>query len=205
MDELTDDSPLSEDTGAAETVTVPPGGDLPAGEWPFALLHGEGYTTLSRTRTGLLAAIIGGYAELTAQVDAGAAAQTAEDDPLLDARYDFAVDAATLLQAGYLRQAEETRTYDLAAETDEDVFLAYAQQKDQPFDGVRPAGSDVPSPEWTAEVPLVLIRTDYHPYTGRPVPSGRVVFLDPATETTLLNTLHAAGAVGLMTRDGGDG
>lgn len=187
---------MSTDSGAAETVTVRPGDRVPAGPWPFAMMHGEGLVTMSCTRTGLLAEVIGGYGEL-----AGTAVQTAEDDPLLDARYDFAVEAASLLQAGYLAQAERNGAYDLTAETDEDVYLAYARPRDEPFEGVRPGGGDRVSHEWDREVPLVLVRTDYDPFTGRPAPSGRVVYLDPATETTMLDTLHAAGLIALMSRE----
>lgn len=183
-----------------DRVTVRPGEAIPETSGQYAMLHGEGLVTLAAARTGLLAEIIDGYADL-----AGTAVQTPEADPLLDARYDFAVEAASLLQAGYLARAEKNGAYDLAAETDEDVYLAYARGRGEPFAGFRPApdggsrGDDV-SFEWDREVPLVLIRTDYQPFTETPVPSGRVVFLDPATETTLLDTLHSAGLIALLHR-----
>lgn len=199
--ELTEDGTVSgtaetDSPAAGSTVTVRPGEAIPAGAGPFAMLHGEGLTTLSGTRTGLLTQIIDGYADVAAT-----AVQTPDDDPLLDARYDFAVETAAMLQAGFLAQAEKSGAYDLAAETDEDVYLAYARDPDEPFAGFRPGGGDDVSFAWDREVPLVLIRTDYAPFTEAPTPSGRVVFIDPATETTLLDTLNEAGLITLLHRE----
>lgn len=48
--------------------------------------------------------------------------------------------------------------------------------------------------DWDSDVPLFVLASNYAPYTERPRPTGEhVVFLDPATETTFIDSLKAAG------------
>jgi hypothetical protein len=175
---------------AKPSITVSPDEPVPSG-YPLAMQHSGGLTTLATTRTGLVEAILEGY-------DAIAGPQTAEHDPFLEARYDFAVEVAAAAQASLLVQAADSRTYQLDEEIDEDVFVALTQDRNRPFLGVRPAGTDEAEVEWTLDVPLVLIPAHYQPFTSLPKPTGRIVWLDPATETTLLDTLAAAGLIRLL-------
>lgn len=177
----------------ATTITVPAGQRVPEGPWVYGLIHNDGTTTLSTTRTGLLSEIITGYSEL---VDT--AVQNPDSDPLLEARYDFAVDIATMAQASFLAQAAEHDTYQLADETNEDVYVAYAQDRNDAFAGYRTADGSV-SYDWVFEVPLVLIPVHYAPFTDAPAPTGRITWIDPTTETSLLDSLAAAGLIATLT------
>lgn len=47
--------------------------------------------------------------------------------------------------------------------------------------------------DWQHVVPLVLIATDYLPFTGREAPTGNVLWLDPSTEVTYLRSLARLG------------
>ncbi|TDD13157.1 hypothetical protein [Nonomuraea diastatica] len=62
-----------------------------------------------------------------------------------------------------------------------------------------------PSPAtWTAPVPLVLVTTFYAPGGALTRPAGTddaMVWLDPSTEWSLLESLAAAGWIGLARRD----
>lgn len=57
---------------------------------------------------------------------------------------------------------------------------------------------------WAASAPLVLVRTDYAPFTQRPVPTGNVLFLDPHTEASFLDSLAQAGLIHLRVNEGAD-
>lgn len=48
---------------------------------------------------------------------------------------------------------------------------------------------------WNRVVPLVLVSSDYHPYTLVPAPTGNIIWLDPRTEESLLRTAITAGAL----------
>ena len=53
----------------------------------------------------------------------------------------------------------------------------------------------VKSGELDLAVPLVVIATDYQPYTDRLAPNGRIVWLDPSTEVTFLRALDSLGII----------
>jgi hypothetical protein len=60
-------------------------------------------------------------------------------------------------------------------------------------------------PQWTAPIPLVLITSFYEPVGDYPRPSGperALIWLDPATEWSLLASLHAAGVIDVGTSGG---
>ena len=48
--------------------------------------------------------------------------------------------------------------------------------------------------EWTFEVPLVLVDTDYAPFTERARPDGRIIWIDPSDEARYLAMTRAARA-----------
>ena len=52
--------------------------------------------------------------------------------------------------------------------------------------------------QWRWDVLLVLIATDYAPFTDVARPAGNVVYLDPSTETAHLISLHEAGLVSFL-------
>ena len=162
--------------------------------WPHAVLHadraGDLMLTVADTVTELLDALIPGYADMpeTPRGDAQA----------LAARYVHAVAVATAVQADVACQAAAAGGLDPAAE-DEDTLTALFADRTEPFVGAGPPTGD--SPTWTHGVPLVLIGTDYAPFTDRGRPTGRIIWLDPSTETGYLHSLAEIGMIRYLTAE----
>jgi hypothetical protein len=171
-----------------ETITLPVNVPAPDGLYPFVLFHSGDQVSYSTTRTGLCEAIISGYAEVGAR-------PTPSDADLLDLRYDVVVELLATIQTSMLVDAAEAAKYSLAEEDDDDVLTAFTQDRNQPFLGVRPDGSEEPDMRWDLEVPLALTPVHYAPFTELPAPTGRIVWLDPSTETSFIDSLAAAGLV----------
>ena len=55
--------------------------------------------------------------------------------------------------------------------------------------------------EWAEDVPLVLVRTDFAPFTDRVSPTGGVLWIDPSTEREFVESCDRAGFVQLAERD----
>jgi len=56
--------------------------------------------------------------------------------------------------------------------------------------------------EYDGEIPLFLLATSYAPFSAVPAPAGKaIVWLDPSTELTFLQSLGATGAVELLVRE----
>lgn len=165
----------------ATTITVEPGIEArlpqrPGGSaWPLLLIHGDRITGAD-TATELLAQIIPGYADLPDD-------DTGHDDALWP-RYESAVATAVELQETLIAAAAENGDFD-AATAGEEVLTALLTAKTIPYT----------APAWRQSVPLVLIDTDYQPFTSRPRPDGRVIFLRPAQERDYLASLAEAGLV----------
>lgn len=166
-------------------------GDLPrnledwpaeAVEFPFAISFNDA-TIFAETRTELTSQLIEGYAQIP-EGEAG-------DEQALGARYWSAVDIANTTQGLAAGQAAESGTFDPATET-EDTLTALFTPKDQKIDEID---------QWNHKVPLVLVATGYAPYNSTPRPTGNVLWLDPFTETTYLETLAEIGLVELMVRE----
>jgi hypothetical protein len=155
------------------------------GDWLYAVLDGSGALTLSDSASELVGTAIPGYLNLP-EVDA-------DHDEALGMRYDFLVELARRTQQSIVDQAVKSGELDLTALSD-DATTALFADRTQPFDGL--AGSDGAwTYHWDLAVPLVLIATDYQPYTHRPAPNGRIVWLDPATEVSFLRALHTLGII----------
>ena len=171
-----------EPSEAAGTAVFPhPAG----GDWLYAVLDGSGALTLSDSASELVATAIPGYMNLP-EGDAG-------DDEALGMRYDFLVELARRTQQSIVDQAVKSGELDLAALSD-DATTALFADRTQPFDGL-PTVDGGWSYQWDLVAPLMLIATDYEPYTGRTVPSGRIVWLDPSTEVSFLRSLHTLGII----------
>lgn len=55
---------------------------------------------------------------------------------------------------------------------------------------------------WSSDVPLFLLETSYFPFTPAPRPTGdAIVWLNPHTERTFIDSLSALGLVELYVRD----
>lgn len=168
-------------------VTIPPNNDPafalpehPDGEpWPYAALDAEGVVTLSDTATELVAKAIEGY-------------DTMGDDAALAARYDSLVELGERLQEHLRSAACVDGRWDPAAATEETLTALYRPR----------TVAFTEAAAWEHEVPLVAVSTDYQPFTDRPAPTGRLVWLDPSTELTYLQTLDRIGAIELHVHHG---
>jgi len=162
-------------------VTIPPTNEPgfrlpehPDGEpWPYAALDAEGVVTLSDTATEMVAKAIDGY-------------DTLSDDEALAARYDSLVELGERLQEHLRSAACIDGRWDPTTATEDTLTVLY-----------RPRTVPIDAVVWDHEVPLVAISTDYQPFTDRPEPTGRLVWLDPSTELTYLQTLDRIGAIEL--------
>lgn len=102
-------------------------------------------------------------------------------------------------ETGANRDAALTSRYDYATAVAEDYQYALISAHPGDLDdaalevleadkGTGPSYSGY----WTGPVPLVIIATDYAPYTDTPAPTGNVETIDPSDERSLLLTVGAA-------------
>lgn len=150
--------------------------------WPYAALDPDGTVRLAETATELVAQAIDGYEAMS-------------DDDALTARYDSLVELGDRLQEHLRSEAAKTGMWDPGA-ADENTLTALYQPRGDPI-GPLPG-------EWECPVPLVAVTTDYQPFTDRPAPTGRVVWLDPSNELVYLRTLHEIGAIELYVHVAGE-
>lgn len=143
--------------------------EMPA--YRYAVSSHDGSMTLAETATEMVDDIIYGYASLT------------HEDALVR-RYEVLVMLANAAQQQFVTAAAE---YDrvVLADLDEDALTALFCERSEPFTGT----------EWHQKVPLILVETDYAPYTERPRPSGRIVWVSPETEVTFLRSLETLGVI----------
>jgi hypothetical protein len=147
--------------------------------WYCALLRSDGAVVVADSLTELVADIVDDYVfEDTIE---GARAS-------LDARYDFAVDVIATRQAFHAFAMSAEGDFDPAVES-EAVLTAIFAEKDQAVVDIE---------VWGHIMPLLLIATDYAPYTKLAAPTGNVQWVDPATELTLLLSLQELGDVELF-------
>ncbi|MEH0110719.1 hypothetical protein V6N00_13495 [Tersicoccus sp. MR15.9] len=148
--------------------------------YPFVMLT-PAQTVLADTRTELVATLIGGY-------DQHPEGEDGDDAALLD-RYRFAVQVAGAHQQVLAAEATEAGTFNPAVEKEETLTAIFS-----------PRDERVLTPrEWSHPVTLVLVAFDYAPYTGVDRPTGNVLWLDPHTETSLLEGLAGLGALTVVT------
>ena len=134
------------------------------------------------TVSELLSAVIPGYDELPSNENG--------DEAAFVARYEAAIELANLVQTGLVIDATENDGWSPEQVT-EDELNALFQSKVVPFVPCEGADGTV-SAEWRVDVPLVVIDTDYAPFTEREAPFGdNVVFLSPGDEMEFLNAARA--------------
>jgi hypothetical protein len=180
-------------TRAGEEVPEHDGGD----PWPYAVITHDGSTHFSDTATELLVMAIPGYpADTTDSNDRGddGVLHSVESDLALIARYDDLVSYADALQQTFVAGAVEDGLLDLSL-LDESILTAMLGERMVPYE---PHIDGLPT-EWPANLPpLVLVATDYEPFTDRPMPTGNLVWVDPSTELTYLQSLNNIGIITLM-------
>lgn len=140
----------------------------------FALLMaGSGSMVFSETRSGIADQVVAGHGEASS------------DEDRLVLRSDFLAELAAHVQGTVL---SSVGTVGL----DEDALTVLLHDR---------ATEVVELDEWDSNVPLLLMATGYAPYTDVPAPvGGTIMWLDPATETTFLDSLARAGAAELFVR-----
>lgn len=147
--------------------------------WHAAIIYEGGAIVVADSVTELVADLIDDY-EFEDTVEGARAS--------LDARYDFAVEVVTGRQAIQAFAMTAEGDFDPAVES-ETVLTAIFADKDQAVVDVE---------EWGHTMPLLLVATDYAPYTKLPAPKGNIQWVDPATELTLLLSLQALGDLELL-------
>jgi len=171
-------------------ITISPDQDMASGlpahseedeEWVYAVVTATGTTHLADSASELIGLGMDGYpVEIETDDEATAA---------LEMRYDDLLGYAAHFQRFLVAAAQENGVVNLSNLGD-DVLTAMLQERSIPYTG----------PLWTVPVPLVLLVTDYAPYTTRPAPQGNLVWLDPSTELTYLQSLDRVGAIKLFIR-----
>jgi hypothetical protein len=165
-----------------DAAMLPPHPD--GGAWPYAVILASGDILVADSVTELVAAGLPGYGDLPDDEEGF--------DQALIARYEDLVGHAAAFQRQLMSVAHETGTVDLSS-LDDDTVTALMAERTIPVEDIF---------EWTCVVPLVLISTDYIPYTDRPVPKGNVVMLDPITDVTYLQSLSKIGALRFFVGNG---
>lgn len=136
-------------------------------------------TAESDSLTELTGALISGY--------------NVEDEKVaLEQRYSAAVSLVNARQAEVAVEAAE------AGEAIDD----YTEEQLTALFTTRDEVITVPGDTWESAIPLLLIATDYAPYTDRVKPVGNVKFVDPLNERTFLGSLSDIGALTLHVREG---
>jgi len=169
--------------------------------WPYAAVSISGESYFADSVTEIIEATLPGYTDLKF-VDAAGNVEFLDEgnDVALVMRYDDLIGYATGLQEELVSTAIEKGDFDPDA-VSEDVLTALFAERIVPFEGV-PLSDDANDTrvnlEWELDVPLVLITSDYLPFTERPEPTGNVIWLDPTTELTYLRSLDRLGVMKLL-------
>lgn len=143
--------------------------------WEYALTLPTGRTYLGNRPDDMVAAMIPGYAAIPAD-DRG-------DDKALEQR------ALSLETWAAVIQAVECSGARLEEMTEDEVNALMSGISTKPT-----------ITSWEQDVPLFMLATWFAPYTDTPVPSGRVVLLDPVSDVTYLQSIAALGGTELMTQ-----
>jgi hypothetical protein len=140
------------------------------GQWQYVLVHDGDMVSFAERAGELVAVMIPGYETL-------GDSDRANDQALL-LRYNHLVALAEYYQG---QDVDRAQRLGLLAGAGEEVLTALYSERTVPFEGER----------WDLPIALILLATDYQPYTERVLPKGeRVLLLDPATEINYLVSLH---------------
>ena len=151
--------------------------------WPFALLLGE-VTVYADSLTDLLGYVIPGYDQLPLG-DEGDVLAFLE-------RVSHASAIAGESQALVLAHHTESGEFDPADQSEAELTALFSARGTGLVDG-----SEFDH-KWENAVPLVLLTTDFAPFTARPLIEGNVQYFDPSDERTYLDSLQEFGFVDLF-------
>lgn len=151
---------------------------------PFAFgMAYQDRAILADTRTELVEDLVKGYSELPDN-DAG-------NEEALVKRYETSVHVADQFQQIIAAQAVDEGKFDTRNESEETLTALFTPRGEK-------LGEIAP---WNHVVPLVLIRTDYAPFTEVPLPEGNIQWVNPYTETTFLASLSEIGVIELFVNE----
>ncbi|NDL60242.1 hypothetical protein [Phytoactinopolyspora mesophila] len=174
------------------TIRIADGGirDIPrhphGRQWLLAMLHDDQVSFADSTASAL-GALIDGYDTLPPTPAGRSQARRA--------RYGYAAQVAARAQERINDQAIASRELDPSME-DADVLVALLGNRVAPLEGA----NGETSVNWTHRVPVVLIATDFVPFTNHIRPTGHVLLVDPSDEIALLESLSELGVVHLRCR-----
>ncbi|MFE6966790.1 hypothetical protein ACFVAJ_16900 [Agromyces sp. NPDC057679] len=135
--------------------------------WPY-VLNTNDHAVYADSVTEIVAALIEGYADVE---------DSYRGD--VDAWMRRVVAAGELAEKAQAQAIAAVELFDLAAAS-EDVATALLAP--------RGVATNQFAGNWGGPVPLILVSTDYAPYTDVPLPTGDVTFLDPTNEQTFVNS-----------------
>ena len=154
--------------------------------FPFAMAY-QDRAVLADSRTELVADLIKDYADLPETEEGNADAHVA--------RFESGVHVADQFQQIIAAQRVEEGKFDTKVESEDTLTAIFTPRREK-------LGEIAP---WNHVVPLVLISTDYAPFTEVPAPEGNIRWVNPYTETTFLNTLNDLGVIELFISDPDEG
>lgn len=138
--------------------------------YPFAMAW-ENHAVFADTKAGLVSVLT--------EVE-----PTAGDDGLF-ARYLACVRFANSLQPRLAAAAHEAGVFDPHTSSETVLTTLFTDRYEKVDNFTR----------WTQDVPLVLVASGYAPYTSTARPSGKIIWLDPFTDDTFLESLSEAGVI----------
>ncbi|MHB1548928.1 MAG: hypothetical protein ACYCX8_09360 [Acidimicrobiales bacterium] len=177
-----------------EDIVVPEHPD--GGEYSYAIFTSEGTATFTDSLIEAISQNLPGYAELAERMAARESDSDDAADAMLGMRYDDLRIYADALQRWMVNDAAEQGKIDLEQIGDQ-ALSALMNERFVPFEGIEGSGGTI-SYTWEHEAPLILFVTDYQPYTNRPQPSGKIIWIDPSTELTYMQSLDTLGVVDFM-------
>ncbi|QNE48685.1 hypothetical protein F1C58_16640 (plasmid) [Glaciihabitans sp. INWT7] len=167
-----------------QTTTITPSPIREDGaSWPYALLVAD-ETIYADSLTELVAHVIEGY---------DAFADDEEGDVLAFlTRVDSASSIAAQSQAVVLAEMTESGEFDPETSTETILTALLTPRGTGLVDGSDFGGN------WDNPVPLLLLTTDYAPFTAYTLITGNVEYFDPSNERTYLESLQKFGFVELF-------
>jgi len=166
------------------------------GEFTYAIFTSDGSAVFTDSLIEAVSQNLPGYGELAELVEAREPNADQAADAMLGLRYDDLTIYADALQRWMVNDAAENGRIDLEKIGDQ-ALSALMNERIVPFEGIEGEDGTV-SHTWEYEVPLILFVTDYQPYTSRTQPDGKIIWIDPSTELTYLQSLDTLGVIDFM-------
>ncbi|MCC3292550.1 hypothetical protein [Arthrobacter sp. zg-Y1110] len=151
--------------------------------FPFSMAT-QSAAIFADTRTELVAQLVEGYDELPEDSEG--------DDTAMWLRYKASVALANMHQQVVAADAANAGIFDPSVE-DEDTLTTIFTDRSEKIDEIA---------SWDRTFPLVLVASGYAPYTTTPRPAGNILWMDPYTETTFLDSVESLGLAEVFATEG---